>query len=216
MSRLDGPRLKPANGKAATSLVVLLHGYGTDGNDLIDLARAWAPIIPGTAFVSPHAPDPCADAPTGRQWFPLALADLHRLWPGVQQAAPGLNAFLDDELARLGLREESLALVGFSQGAMLALHVGPRRRSPVAGIISYSGYLVGTDHLTETANRPPVLLVHGEEDMTVPVLALHAAAPALGAAGFDVEWHVRPGLGHGIDMDALQLGTDFLSRVLKA
>jgi phospholipase/carboxylesterase len=134
----------------------------------------------------------------------------------VQRAAPGLNAFLDDELARLGLTEKNLALVGFSQGAMLALHVGPRRKSPVAGIIGYSGYLVGTDHLAETANRPPILLVHGEEDMTVPVLALHAAAPALGAAGFDVEWHVRPGLGHGIDMDGLRLGADFLSRVLKA
>jgi phospholipase/carboxylesterase len=214
LTRLDGPRLKPANGRPATSLVVLLHGYGADGNDLIDIGRALAPVLPGTAFASPHAPEPCADAPSGRQWFPLALADLHLLWPGVQQAAPGLNAFLDDELARLGLTEASLALVGFSQGAMLALHVGPRRKSPVAGIISYSGYLVGTDHLAETVNRPPVLLVHGEEDMTVPVLALHAAAPVLGAAGFDVEWHVRPGVGHGIDTDGLRLGADFLSRTL--
>jgi len=216
LTRLDGPRLKPANGRPATSLVVLLHGYGADGNDLIDIGRALAPVLPGTAFASPHAPEPCADAPTGRQWFPLSLTNLHLLWPGVQQAAPGLNAFLDDELARLGLTEESLALVGFSQGAMLALHVGPRRKSSVAGIISYSGYLVGTEHLMETAHRPPILLVHGEEDMTVPVLALHAAAPALGAAGFDVEWHVRPGLGHGIDMDGLRLGADFLSRILKA
>jgi len=216
LTRLDGPRLKPANGKPATSLVVLLHGYGADGNDLIDVARTWAPVLPGTAFASPHAPEPCADAPMGRQWFPLALADLHRLWPGVQQASPGLNAFLDDELARLGLTERRLALVGFSQGAMLALHVAPRRKSPVAGVIGYSGYLVGTDHLAETVHRPPILLVHGEDDMTVPVLALHAAAPALGAAGFAVEWHVQPGLGHGIDMDGLRLGAEFLSRVLGA
>jgi phospholipase/carboxylesterase len=215
VTALDGPRLAPANGRPATSLVVLLHGYGADGNDLIDLARAFAPVLPGTAFVSPHAPEPCADAPMGRQWFPLALGELHLLWPGVQRAAPAVHAFLDAELARLGLPDSRLALVGFSQGAMLALHVGPRRRSPVAGIVGYSGYLIGTDHLAETANRPPVLLVHGADDMTVPVLALHASAPALGAAGFPVEWHVRPGLGHGIDADGLRLGADFLTRVLK-
>jgi phospholipase/carboxylesterase len=215
VTSLDGPRLRPANGKPATSLVVLLHGYGADGNDLIDLARAWAPHLPGTAFASPHAPEPCADAPGGRQWFPLSLADLHLLWPGVQRAAPGLNAFLDAELARLDLGERRLVLVGFSQGAMLALHVGPRRQLPPAGIIGYSGYLVGTDHLAETTQRPPILLVHGEDDMTVPVLALHAAAPALGSAGFAVEWHVRPGVGHGIDTEGLRLGADFLSRVLK-
>jgi phospholipase/carboxylesterase len=215
VTRLDGPRLKPANGRPATSLVVLLHGYGADGNDLIDIGRAWAPMMPGTAFVSPHAPQPCADAPMGRQWFPLSLTDLDRLWPGVEAAAPALNAFLDADLARLGLSQARLALVGFSQGAMLALHVGARRDPPIAGIIGYSGYLVGPEHLAKTRSRPPILLVHGDDDMTVPVLALHAAAPPLGAAGFQVEWHVRPGLGHGIDMDGLRLGADFLSRVLK-
>jgi len=215
VTRLDGPRLKPANGRPATSLVVFLHGYGADGNDLIDIGRAWAPVMPGTAFVSPHAPQPCADAPGGRQWFPLSLADLDRLWPGVEHAAPALNAFLDAELARLGLSQARLALVGFSQGAMLALHVGPRRDPAIAGVIGYSGYLIGPEHLADTSSRPPILLVHGDDDMTVPVLALHAAAPPLGAAGFEVEWHVRPGLGHGIDMDGMRLGAEFLSRVLR-
>jgi phospholipase/carboxylesterase len=215
MIPLDGPRLEPANGGPATSLVVLLHGYGADGNDLIDIGRALAPLMRGTAFVSPHAPEACADAPMGRQWFHLSLADLDQLWPGVRQAAPSLNAFLDAELTRLGLSEQNLAVLGFSQGAMMALHVGPRRQAPVAGIIGYSGYLAGPEHLGEAPHRPPILLVHGEDDRTVPVLALHAAAPALKAAGFPVEWHVRPGLGHGIDMDGLRLGAEFLLRVLK-
>ena len=216
MTLLDGPRLAPANGRPATSLVVLLHGYGADGNDLIDIGRALAPVMPATAFASPHAPEPCADAPIGRQWFPLSLVDLDRLWPGVQQATPALNVFLDAELARLGLGDRNLALIGFSQGAMMALNAGPRRKSAIAGIIGYSGYLAGPEHLAEAAHRPPILLVHGEEDTTIPVIALHAAAPALGAAGFEVEWHVRPGLGHGIDMDGLRLGAEFLTRVLKA
>src|SRR5664279_3121336 len=99
---LDGPRLSPASRGPARSLVVFLHGYSADGNDLIDIGRTWAPVLPDTAFVSPHAPQPCDQAPMGRQWFPLALEDMHLIWPGVQSAAPALDAFLDAELARLG------------------------------------------------------------------------------------------------------------------
>lgn len=215
MTHLDGPRLAPLSGKPATSLVVFLHGYGADGNDLIDIGRMWAPALPDTAFVSPHAPDPCAEAPVGRQWFPLARGDPHLLRAGVLSAAPALDAFLDAELAARGLGDDRLALVGFSQGAMMALHVGPRRAGRIAGIVGYSGLLAGPEHLpAELRHKPPVLLVHGEADPVIPVLALHAAAGALGDAGFPVEWHVRPGLQHGIDQDGLRLGADFLRRVL--
>jgi phospholipase/carboxylesterase len=215
MSMLDGPRLPPASGGPARSLVVFLHGYGADGNDLIDIGRMFAPLLPDAAFVSPHAPEPCADAPMGRQWFRLALGDLHSYWRGTMHAAPALNAFLDAELARLGLTDENLALVGFSQGTMMALHVGLRRKQPIAGIVGYSGHLTGPEHLADLdVQRVPVLLVHGEADPLVPVLALHAAVQALGAAGFDVEWHVAPGLQHGIDQEGLQLGVEFLRRVL--
>ena len=214
MTLIDGPRIAPASGPA-TSLVVFLHGYGADGNDLIDIGRMLAPVLPETAFVSPHAPQPCAEAPVGRQWFPLAGGDPHLLRQGVLSAAPALDAFLDAELAAHHLADDRLALVGFSQGAMMALQVGPRRPGRIAGIVGYSGLLAGPQHLAaELRHRPPVLLLHGDADPIIPVMALQAAVEALGETGFPLEWHVRPGLQHGIDQEGLSLGAGFLQRVL--
>ena len=210
---IDGPRIHPAGGKAK-NLVVFLHGYGADGNDLIDIGRLWAPLMPETAFVSPHAPEPCAEAPTGRQWFPLAGVDPHKLRAGVLHAAPALGAFLDAELERHKLADDRLALVGFSQGTMLALHVAPRRAKAIAGVVGYSGLLPGPEYLkAEAKQHPPILLVHGDADPLIPSMALFAAARVLGDAGFQVEWHVRPGLEHGIDQEGLDLGAGFLGRV---
>ena len=138
---LDGPRLE-ARGGVARRLVVFLHGYGADGNDLIELGRAWQQMLPDTAFVSPHAPEPCGQAPTGRQWFPLTFRDPDERWIGVNKAAPALDRFLDAELVRHKLAPSALALVGFSQGTMMALHVGLRRASQLAAIVGYSGLLV--------------------------------------------------------------------------
>jgi len=212
---IDGPRIPPASGKAARSLVVFLHGYGADGNDLIDIGRMLAPVLPDTAFASPHAPSPCDEAPMGRQWFPLARTDPAKLRTGVLAAAPAVDAFLDAELERNSLDDSRLALVGFSQGTMMALHVGPRRSGPIAGIVGYSGLLPGPEHLkAEMKHRPPVLLVHGEADPLIPAMATFAAERVLGGAGFQVEWHIRPGLEHGIDEDGLRLGAEFLRRVL--
>jgi phospholipase/carboxylesterase len=213
---LDGPRLPPASGGPAKSLVVFLHGYGANGDDLIEIGRVWAPVLPDTAFVSPHAPEPCPEAPPGgRQWFPLSLTDMQVVADGVRGAAPAIDAFLDAELARHGLDDRALALVGFSQGAMMALQVGPRRTRRIAGIVAYSGMLAGPEALVEApADKPPVLLLHGAADPVVPVVALHAAVSALGAADFAVEWHVSPHLEHGIDQDGLEMGAGFLRRVL--
>jgi len=212
---IDGPRLSPSSGAPARKLVVFLHGYGADGNDLIDLGRMFAPVLPDAAFVSPNAPDPCDQSPMGRQWFPLAMGDPHLYWQGVEHGAPALTAFLDAELDRLGLTDRDLALVGFSQGTMMALHVGLRRPGGVAGIVGYSGLLAGPEHLADPGVRKvPILLVHGEADPIIPVMALHASVAALGAAGINTEWHVSPGLAHGIDEAGLRLGADFLRAVL--
>jgi phospholipase/carboxylesterase len=211
---LDGPRI-PAKSGRAKSLVVFLHGYGANGDDLIEIGRIWAPAFPDTAFASPHAPDLRSDVPGGREWFPLAVGgDFEVIDAGVRGAAPILDAFLDAELARHGLGDERLVLVGFSQGTMMALEVGPRRQGAIAGIIGYSGVLTGAERAAEAPHRPPVLLVHGREDELIPVLALHAAVKALGVAGFAVEWHVSRGLAHGIDEAGLRLGADFLKRVI--
>ena len=140
-AELDGPRLNPRSG-TARQLVVFLHGYGADGNDLIEIGRAWQQMLPHAAFVSPHAPEPCGQAPVGRQWFALTFRDPDERWIGVNKAAPILERFLDAELIRHKLPPSALALVGFSQGTMMALHVGLRRAVAPAAIVGYSGLLV--------------------------------------------------------------------------
>lgn len=218
---LDGPRLEPKSG-TAKNLVVFLHGYGADGNDLIDLGRAWAPQLPDTAFVSPHAPRICGQSPTGKEWFPLTFRDPGERWTGVNAAAPALNAFLDAELKRRNLSPAKLALVGFSQGTMMSLHVGLRRETAPAAIVGYSGMLVtpleekDLDAFAgEVRARPPVLLVHGDQDPLIPVGAVIQAAQGLAALDIPAEWHVSPGVGHGIDEEGLRHGGEFLARALR-
>ena len=221
MADLDGPRIEPRSGKAK-QLVVFLHGYGADGNDLIDIGRAWQTLLPDAAFVSPHAPRPCGQAPVGREWFPLTFRDPDERWIGVNQAAPVLNAFLDAELARRKLPPSALALVGFSQGTMMALHVGLRRAVPPKAIVGYSGMLVVPEDVdpnqfaAEIRSRPPVLLVHGDQDQLIPVQALLHAAQGLAALEVPVEWHISPGIGHGIDPEGLRHGGEFLARAARA
>lgn len=218
---LDGPRLEPRSGRPARQLVVFLHGYGADGNDLIDIGRMWQEALPDAAFVSPHAPRPCGQAPVGREWFPLTFREPGERWRGVNAAAPGLDAFLDQELARHRLPGQALALVGFSQGTMMALHVGLRRVTAPAAIVGYSGIFVLPDDAgpegvaavaADVRARPPVLLVHGAEDDLIPVQALMLAANALAALEVPTEWHISHGVGHGIDEDGLRLGGGFLVR----
>jgi phospholipase/carboxylesterase len=221
-AELDGPRLAAQSGPAQ-QLVVFLHGYGADGNDLIDIGRAWQQYLPHAAFVSPHAPEPCGQAPVGRQWFPLTFRDPNERWVGVNKAAPLLNGFLDAELARHRLPPAALALVGFSQGTMMALHVGLRRAAATAAIVGYSGLLVlppqseantfdAKSLAAEIKARPPVLLVHGDGDDLIPPQALFQATAALAALEIPVEWHLSAGIGHGIDAEGLRHGGEFLAR----
>jgi phospholipase/carboxylesterase len=219
-AELDGPRLEPRSG-AAKKLVVFLHGYGADGKDLIEIGRAWQQYLPDAAFVSPHAPEPCAGAPMGRQWFPLTFRDPDERWRGVNAAAPGLNRFLDAELARRKLPASALALVGFSQGTMMALQVGLRRATAPAAIVGYSGLFVLPNNAEpdavagEIKSRPPVLLVHGDQDDLIPVEALFHATQALAALEVPTEFHISAGIGHGIDQEGLRHGGEFLARRLR-
>jgi phospholipase/carboxylesterase len=214
---LDGPRLEPQSGQTKR-LVVFLHGYGADGNDLIDLGRTWQTLLPDTAFVSPHAPEACGQAPVGKQWFPLFTRALNERWEGVNSAGPGLDKFLDAELARRKLPPSALALVGFSQGTMMALHAGLRRAVPPAAIVGYSGIFVLPDKAKpdtvtgEIKSRPPVLLIHGAQDDVIPAQALFQSAQILAALDVPVEWHLSEGVGHGIDQEGLRHGGAFLAR----
>jgi phospholipase/carboxylesterase len=219
VAELDGPRLAPRSG-TARQLVVFLHGYGADGNDLIDIGRAWQPLLPNAAFVSPHAPEPCAMAGAGRQWFGLTFRDPQERWTGVNAAAPVLERFLDAELKRRNVAPSALALVGFSQGTMMALHVGLRRAVAPAAIVGYSGMLVLPGDAApeavagEIRARPPVLLLHGDRDDLIPPQALFHAARGLAALGVPAEWHMSAGIGHGIDGEGLRHGGEFLARRL--
>ena len=213
--RLHGPIRAPLAGGTPKSIVVLLHGFGSDGNDLISLSPLWSDALPHTLFVSPHAPFPCALGPFGRQWFGLESLDPAAVLPGLREASVILDAFLDGLLSDHGLTAANLALVGFSQGAMLSLHAGLRRTVPLAGIVGYSGALYGGELLPqELKSRPPVLLVHGEEDGVIPYFALADAATRLQAVDVPVRACGRPDLAHGIDEEGIQLAKAFLATVL--
>ena len=229
LPQLSAPRRPPARGGKSEHLVMLLHGYGASGDDLIGLAPYLAPLLPDAEFVSPNAPERCAITPMGHQWFAMPDYEPERMrhdghyrqstraemLAGALGAAPVLDNFIDQELRRSGLGEERLALLGFSQGTMMALHVGLRRPRPCAGIAGFSGSLVGAERLKrEVTARPPILLVHGDADELVPVEALFEAVAALGAAELSVEWHVSPGAGHGIAPDGLELAGRFLAQAL--
>ncbi len=204
--------MPPHAGGVPRQLVVLLHGVGADGNDLIGLAPALATRLPHAAFVAPNAPAPCDMAPFGYQWFSLQDRRPQALLRGVQVAAPLLDAFLDAELERYSLADHQLALVGFSQGAMMSLYVAPRRPHTIAGVLGFSGALIGGETLPADArSRPPVFLIHGDADEIVPVEALFAAVQGLQAAEIPVQWSVRPGLPHAIDPESLEHGAAFLA-----
>ena len=207
---LTGPT-KPAARGTATHLVVLVHGYGADGNDLIDLASHWQDALPGVAYAAPNAPTRIPGGP-GYQWFPISRIDPHEMARGVEAAAPVLDAFLDAELARLGLGPERLALAGFSQGALPSLHVGHRRKLRPAAIVGLSGLLPGAPPALADGDWPPILLTHGDSDSVIPPQAMFLAAGQLGVAGAAVQWHLAPGMGHGIDPDGLTMAGRFLAQ----
>lgn len=201
---LSGPRLEPRSGKA-THLVVFVHGYGADGKDLMGLAQPFAQRLPTAAFVAPDGPERCPGA--GFQWFPITQLDPRLMHKGVTAAAPVLLEFVESELKRLSLTPDRLALVGFSQGTMLSLHLGLSALKPAA-IVGFSGLLTGTPTKGEA---PPVFLAHGGSDPLIPPEALFLTAGALGASGVRVQWHLSPGLGHGIDENAVAMAASFLA-----
>ena len=214
MPILDGPILAPPSAGAPEQLAILLHGVGADGNDLIGLATPFGKVLPDALFISPHAPYAFDMADFGRQWFSIRDFGPEARLAGVRAAAPIVDNFIDAKLAESGLGEENLVLIGFSQGAMMALHVGPRRQNQLAGILGFSGMLAGEALLErEIRSRPPVLLTHGDADEILPVQALPAAVAGLRAAGMKVDSHLRPGMGHGIDEECIRLGAGFLAGI---
>ena len=216
MPLLDGPRWGPREPGAARQLVVLCHGLGADGQDLIDLAPHWGRTLPHAAFAAPDAPEACDMGPFGRQWFSIGDRAPAHIAAGVAVARIALDDFIDAELARLGLAPEAYALMGFSQGAMTALYTGLRRAVAPRGVLAFSGALVAADRLGEASVKPPVLIVHGEDDAVVPVGRSRSAQQALEEGGFEVQALYCPRLGHGIDEAGLSAASLFLQRIFAA
>ncbi len=211
---LQAEKVAPRSGETR-SAVVFLHGYGANGADLLGLAQPLGEHLPDTLFVAPDAPEACAGAPMGYQWFPIPWIDgssEEAAEQGMRAAVADLDAFLDAFMVDEDLMPEQVALFGFSQGTMLALHVAPRRPDAVAGIVAFSGRLLSPEILgDEAVSRPPVLLVHGDMDDLVPVQSMPEAAEALQKAGWkDVYAHVMEGTGHGIAPDGLGVALAFL------
>ena len=212
---LEGPRQSPTNGQPPEGLVILLHGYGADGSDLIGLAPMLSAELPQVEFVSPHAPFPCEMSPFGRQWFSLGDRSPEAMLAGARMASQILNAFIDDELEKSKLQADRVALVGFSQGTMMSLFVGPRREEQLAGIVGYSGRLLAQELLLdEVKTKPPVTLIHGAADEMVPASSLEHAVHGLTKVGIEVSSELRPGLGHSIDERGLEIAKSFLKAVL--
>lgn len=219
MSITNSYEFLPTNGQPPKQIVLLLHGVGSNGRDLIGLAPVLAQALPEAVFVSPDAPFPCDMVPPGYpdsyQWFSLQDRDPHKMLAGVQAVFPLVEAFIDEQLKKYNLSADKLALLGFSQGTMTSLYVGPRYKDKIAGILGYSGALIWeSDVKDEDLSKVPVHLIHGEADEVVPVQARKMAQERLEKHGFTVTGHTTPGLAHGIDQAGIEGGAAFLSSIL--
>ncbi len=200
---------RPAQSGKAEWLVIFLHGYGSAGAELMSFADYWQSSMPNVTFVAPDGPTPAKDG--GFQWIGKRPGTDPRLYDDAVEVSPVLHSFIDAELARENLDASRLALVGFSQGTVVALHLGLRREAAPAAVLGYAGGLVGADKLQdEITSKPPVMLVHGEQDALAPVYGMMASVKALSAAGIICQDVPIPNLGHEVNADALIYGARFL------
>jgi phospholipase/carboxylesterase len=215
MITLSGPEAKPLSGGKAKQLIVFLHGVGADGNDLFGLRQPFQQAFPDAHIASPNAPFDCDMAPYGYQWFSLQDRSAPAMLQGVQTVAPIVSQFLDSKLQTLGITNNALAIVGFSQGTMTALHTMLRRDAACGAVLGYSGAMISSRSLnSDIKSRPPVCLVHGDSDMVVPYASMVDAEATLTMNDVPHETHTRPNLGHGIDPKGVEIGQAFLKKHL--
>ena len=212
---LQGPEIKPLSKGKAKQLVILLHGLGANGEDLISLAPEFQDLLPDAHFISPNAPFPCDMSPFGFQWFSLQKRDLKSMIEGANGAINAINEFIDEQMKRFDLTPDKVALVGFSQGTMMSLYSALRRKKPIAGILGYSGAFLHEDKMDkEITAKTKICLIHGNADAVVPFTAMVEAAKKMQKLEMEAEFYEMPGLGHGIDFEGIEIGKEFLGRIL--
>ena len=216
---LSGPIRKSQSGKV-NELVIFLHGYGADGNDLISLSDHFAKLLPNAEFHSPNAPDKCEMGGLGYQWFPIrqnknGTIDLNAR-NEIISSVNKINEWIDSLLAEKNIKSSNLLLIGFSQGTMMTLETLVTRQEQFLGVIGFSGGFLQMSNYQMLGNctKTPILLVHGDADAVVPMSMTDTAVKALGDKGFYVEKYVCSGLGHGISVDGLSQASVFLKKML--
>lgn len=213
---ISGPIIEPSSGNSPKQMIIFVHGYGADGNDLIGLANYFQSTLPEVIFLSPHAPEACSMNPSGYQWFDLTSTDPAVLWSKILVAADHLNEFIDSKLLEYNIAEENLALIGFSQGTMMSLHVSLRRKNTMAAVLGYSGRLIGADLLKDDLiSKPSIYLIHGDQDPMVPYQDSLTAEKVLKEYSIDIKTHISEHTQHSIAEDGLRIGVDFLASKLK-
>ena len=213
---ISGPIIEPSSGNSPKQMIIFVHGYGADGNDLIGLANYFQSTLPEAIFLSPHAPEACSMNPSGYQWFDLTSTDPAVLWSKILVAADHLNEFIDSKLLEYNIAEENLALIGFSQGTMMSLHVSLRRKNTMAAVLGYSGRLIGADLLKDDLiSKPSIYLIHGDQDPMVPYQESLTAEKVLKEYSIDIKTHISEHTQHSIAEDGLLIGVDFLASKLK-
>ena len=213
---ISGPIIEPSSGNSPKQMIIFVHGYGADGNDLIGLANYFQSTLPEAIFLSPHAPEACSMNPSGYQWFDLTSTDPAVLWSKILVAADHLNEFIDSKLLEYNIAEENLALIGFSQGTMMSLHVSLRRKNTMAAVLGYSGRLIGADLLKDDLiSKPSIYLIHGDQDPMVPYQDSLTAEKVLKEYSVDIKTHISEHTQHSIAEDGLRIGVDFLASKLK-
>jgi phospholipase/carboxylesterase len=213
---ISGPIIEPSSENPPKQMIIFVHGYGADGNDLIGLANYFQSTLPEAIFLSPHAPEACSMNPSGYQWFDLTSTDPAVLWSKILVAADHLNEFIDSKLLEYNIAEENLALIGFSQGTMMSLHVSLRRKNTMAAVLGYSGRLIGADLLKDDLiSKPSIYLIHGDQDPMVPYQDSLTAEKVLKEYSIDIKTHISEHTQHSIAEDGLRIGVDFLASKLK-
>ena len=216
---LNGPTYRSEDSsEQIEQLIIFIHGLGADGNDLIGLAPYFSEVCPNAMFIAPNGPEKCdmmpMQAESGYQWFSLQNRGKEAMLEGARIAEPTLNSFIDQQIEKYGLQENQVALIGFSQGTMMSMFCGTRRKTEIAGIIGFSGQVVGKEVLkNEITSYPPILLINGDQDELIPIQEQEIAVKALKQENISVENHIVIGLGHSIDLEGIQLAQEFLSKI---